>query len=134
MPSRVLLDVADAPRSAPRVQVHRQLGIVLAGEGVELTGLRHHLEHVGRIHAGADRVGEFLHPLDELGVLDLVEGAGAARELDAGLQLAVALPGRRRLPLRRLDVQALDQHELAADMPLRRQVREQGFSGQRRLQ
>ena len=38
VPARVLLDVADAPRRAARVQVYGELGVVLARERIELAG------------------------------------------------------------------------------------------------
>ena len=107
MAARMLLDVADAPCRAARMQVHRELRVVLAGEGVELARPRHHVEHVGEVGRGADRVGERLDALHELGVLDLVERAGPAGELDAGLQLGVALARGRRLPAAGLAVRAL---------------------------
>ena len=101
VPARVLLDVADAPRGAARVQVHGELRVVRAGERVELARARHHVEHVGSVDAGADRLGERLHALHELRVLDLVQRPGAVGELHAGLQLAVALARGRRFPVDR---------------------------------
>ena len=134
MPARVLLDVADAPRRPTRMQVHRQLRVVLAGECVELARSRHHVEHVRRIDARADRFGKRLHALHELRVFDLVERASAAGQLHAGLQLAVAPPRERRLPLAALHVETFDEDELAAHVTLRRQMREDDIAADRRLE
>jgi hypothetical protein len=121
---RVLLDVADAPRRLARPQVHRELCVVRHGEVVEFAGAGHGLEHVGKVGHRTDRVGEGLHLLHELGVLDLVECAGAVRELHAGLELAVVLAAGRRLPGAGLGVQAFDRERLAAGAARGRQVRD----------
>ena len=121
--ARVLLDVADAPRRAARMQVHRELRVVLAGEGVELAGPRHDVEHVGEIGcAPIASANAWIRCTNSEYSISL-SGAGAAGQLHAGLQLAVALAARRRLPLAGLGVEPFDEHELAAGMALRRQVR-----------
>jgi hypothetical protein len=79
---------------------------VLAGEGVQLAGARHHVQHVGEVGRGAQRVGEGLDLLHELGVFDLVERAAAVGHLQAGLELAVALARPRHFPLAAVGVQA----------------------------
>ena len=114
-----LLQVARRPGRGVGTQRHRQLRVVLAGEGVELLGARRHLEHVGQLDHRAGALGEGLHLLHELGVLDLVERAAAVGQLHAGLQLAVALTRRDRLPLAGLGVQPLEQKRLAAGAPRR---------------
>ena len=77
--------------------------------------------------------GKRLHPLHELGVLDLVERPGPAGELHARLQLAVAAPRGGRFPRAGLAVEPFDDDELAADMALRRQVGEDDVAADRRV-
>jgi hypothetical protein len=134
VPPRVLLDVADAPCRALRMQVHRELGVVLAREGVELARPRHHVEHVGKVGRGADRLGDRLDALHELGVFDLVERAGPAGELHARLELGVALAGDGRLPAASLAVEAFDEEQLAADEAPRREVRRDRLGRDRRVE
>jgi hypothetical protein len=55
---RHLLHVAHAPGHGARAQVHGELRVVVAGEGVELAGARHHVQHVREVGHRADRVGE----------------------------------------------------------------------------
>jgi len=102
--------------------VHGELRIVLAREIVELARAGDGFEHVREVGHRADRVGEGLHLLNELRVLDLVHRTGAVSELDPGLEITVALAGRGRFPLAGLAVQPFDQERLAAGAAGGRQV------------
>ncbi|MCY1532061.1 hypothetical protein D9M68_673070 [compost metagenome] len=111
-----------------RTQHEAQLRVVRAGELVELTGTRDFVEHLGKLGCAVHGVGKGLRLDHELGVLDLVERPGAVGQLHADLEGAVALPGRRRLPLAGEVVQAFDGHRLAAGAARRRHRRERGIA------
>ena len=109
-----LVDEAGRPGGGLGAQQQGELGVVRGGELVQLTGVGHHLQHVGELRVGLDGVGKGLKLLDELGVLDFVERARSVGHLEAGLELAVALAGLGQFPLAGLGVEALDLEGLVA--------------------
>ena len=131
-PRGVLLHVAGAPGGVQRAQHEAQLRVVRAGELVELARARHLVEHLGELGRAVDRVGEGLRLDHELGVLDLVERAGAVGQLHAGLEGAVALAGARRFPFAGVLVEAFDRDRLAAGAARGRHGRERGVAGDQR--
>ena len=130
----VLLHIAGAPGGVLRHQRETQLGVMGAGELVQLARAGHFLQHLRELGLAADGIGEGPRLHHELGVFDLVERAGAVGQLHAGLERAVALPGLRRLPLLRRLVQALDRERLAAGAPCGRQCGQRMLARDRRLQ
>mgnify|MGYP007130736566 CR=1 FL=1 len=108
------------PGPALRLQAHRQLGIVGAGKGVQLTGTGHHIEHVRKVRQGGDRIGKGLDLLHELGVLDLVERSHPVGQLHTRLHLAVPAARGRRFPFAAALFSTFDEEGFAARTPARR--------------
>ena len=100
--------------------VHRELAS-WAREIIEFARARHTSSMSGN-RAAADRLGEGLHRCTNSEYSISLSGAGPAGELHAGLELAVALARGNRPPTAALDLEPFDEHQLAADVTLRRQM------------
>ena len=110
----ILLHVAGAPRGLAGAQHEHELGVVVAGELVQLASTGHFLQHVWEVGGSVDGVGKGLGLDHELGELDLVERAHAVGKLHTRLEGLVALAGGRGFPLLGGFVQAFNGKGLAA--------------------
>ena len=120
---RGLLHIAQRPCHRTGPQQESQLRIQRLGKGVQFPRARHHLQHVGEVGHGANTLGKGLDLLDELRVLDLVEGTRPVGQLHPSLELRIGLPMHWLFPGLRGGIQAFHIQRLAARTPAGRQMR-----------
>ena len=117
---RILLHIAGAPGDGGRPQCEADLGVMLSGKLVQLTGPRDFFMHLRKLRLAIDIVCKSLGFHDEFRVFDLIERTGAVGQLHPGLECAVTLTGHGNFPFAGVNAQALNRKRLAAHAPRRR--------------